>query len=269
MKLSVIIPVYNEKNTILKILKKVRNVPVDKEIIIVDDGSTDGTREILKSPLAPLFQSGEKQTVAVRFIARRGRPMCLPERKEIAALKKTFLAMTNKNEIKVILKQKNEGKGSAIRTGLKKVTGDVVIIQDADLEYDPDDYLKLLEAMRKTNAGVVYGSRVLSKSEKSSFAFYFGGRLLSILTNILYKTRITDEPTCYKMFKTNIIKSLSLECKGFEFCPEVTAKLCKAGHKIVEIPIQYYPRKIKDGKKIRWSDGLTAIYTLIKYKFHN
>lgn len=223
MKLSVIIPVYNEKNTILEIIKRVGDVTVDKEIIVVDDGSTDGTRKILQE-----IQS---------------------------------------SNLKIILKQNNEGKGAAIREGLKHITGDIVVIQDADLEYNPMDWIKMLKVMEEKNMDVIYGSRVLGKGEKSSLPFYLGGRFLSILTNFLYRANITDEPTCYKMFRTEIIKNIELKCKGFEFCPEITAKVLKKGYKIYEVPISYKPRKVKEGKKIRWKDGLIAIWTLIKYRF--
>ena len=224
MKLSVIIPVYNEKNTITEILKQVIDVPVDKEIIIVDDSSTDGTREMLKD-----------------------------------------IRRTHK-DIRLILKEKNEGKGSAVREGLKHIAGDIVVIQDGDLEYNPMDWIRMLQVIKDKRADVVYGSRILGKGEKSSLTFYLGGRLLSFLVNILYGANITDEPTCYKMFKVDVIRSIKLDCKGFEFCSEVTAKVLKKGYKIYEIPISYKPRKIKEGKKIRWKDGVIAIWTLIKYR---
>jgi len=228
MKLSVIIPVYNEKNTILKIIEKVQNVPIEKEIIIVDDGSTDGTRDILNQ------KSNIKNQIS---------------------------------NLKVILKERNEGKGSAIRRGLEEITWDVVVIQDADLEYEPMDFLKLIKPIEEGKTKVVYGSRVLSRSKKSSLMFYMGGRILSFITNFLYNTRITDEPTCYKMFKAEVIKSINLKYRKLEFCPEITAKVRKKGYKIIEIPINYNPRSIKQGKKIRWKDGLIAVWTLVKYKF--
>ncbi|MGC8976139.1 MAG: glycosyltransferase family 2 protein [Candidatus Ratteibacteria bacterium] len=223
MKLSVIIPVYNEKNTILKILEKVKKVLLEKEIIIVDDGSNDGTKEILKG--------------------------------------------INEKNIKIIFKEKNEGKGSAIRTGLKYVTGDVIVIQDADLEYEPMDWIKMLEVMKEKNADVVYGSRILGKGKKSSFAFYYGGKFITFLTNILYFTKLTDVPTCYKMVKKEVMNKINLKCKKFEFCQELTAKLRKLGCEIYEVPISYNPRSIKEGKKIRWKDGIEAIWALIKYRF--
>jgi dolichol-phosphate mannosyltransferase len=234
MKLSVIIPVYNEESTVLEILKRVQSVPVEKEIIVVDDGSTDGTREMLEQLHFPSIQRVDGQ---------------------------------GEGDIKVILKEKNEGKGMAIREGFRHITGDVVVIQDADMEYNPMDWMKMLKVMEEKKAGVVYGSRILGKGQKSSLAFYFGGRFLSWLTNILYGTRITDEPTCYKMFKREVIKNIDLRCRGFEFCPEVTAKVSKKGYRIYEVPVSYSPRKVSEGKKIRWNDGAVAIWTLIKQRF--
>lgn len=227
-KLSIIIPVYNEKKTILEILKKVKSVNLNgikKEIIVVDDCSKDGTRDILKN--------------------------------------------IKDSEIKLLYHKHNQGKGYAIRTGLKHVTGDVIIIQDADLEYDPEDYVSLLEVI-KQGGEAVYGSRLLHKDFFPKYSLnLFATRLLSIMSNVLYGTRITDEPTCYKMFKTDILKRINLKCTRFEFCPEVTAKLAKLGVEIKEIPIRYYPRSIEEGKKINWKDGIEAIWTLIKYRFVN
>ncbi len=225
MKLSVIIPVYNEKETISPAIRRVIDVPIHKEIIVVDDGSTDGTGDILRD------------------------------------------TVKEDPEIEVIFLGRNMGKGSAIRAGIEKVSGDFVVIQDADLEYDPMDWIEMLRVAVSEDAPVVYGSRVLGGGPKSSLAFYFGGRLLSVLTNILYRTGITDEPTCYKMFRADIIKSLELRCTGFEFCPEVTAKLAVKGYRIREVPISYNPRRIREGKKIRWHDGITAVFTLLRYRF--
>lgn len=226
-KLSVIIPVYNERKTILKILSLIEmvNLPeVTKEIIIIDDKSTDGTRDVLKGLMG--------------------------------------------GEYKIILKDKNEGKGAALRTGFQHITGDIVIIQDADLEYDPQDYHKLIEPILSGKEKVVYGSRNLGKNNKSSaFSYYWGGKFLSWLTNFLYHIKITDEPTCYKVFRADILKNINLECRGFEFCPEVTAKVAKRGIHIHEEPISYYPRSVAEGKKIKWRDGWIAIWTLIKYRF--
>ncbi|HOJ41043.1 MAG TPA: glycosyltransferase family 2 protein, partial [bacterium] len=218
---------YNEKATLLALLEKVRAVPLEKEIIVVDDGSTDGTRELLKEL--------EKKSSADLVFVYQGR---------------------------------NRGKGAAIRRGMEKVTGEVVVIQDADLEYEPMDLVRLIQPIIRGEARVVYGSRVLGRNPKSSFSFYLGGRFLSWLTNLLYGTSLTDEPTCYKMFRTEVLRSLSLKCRGFEFCPEVTAKVSRQGVKIVELPIRYYPRTLEQGKKISWRDGLVAIWTLIRYRFN-
>lgn len=226
MKLSVILPVYNEKNTIEEIIKRTEAVNLNKEIIIIDDYSNDGTREIIKEKI------------------------------------------NQKNIIK-IFHSKNKGKGACIRSGLEKATGDIVIIQDADLEYDPEDYYKLVKPIMEGKASVVYGSRALGKCKYSYLRYALGGKFLSFLTNILYGSNITDEPTCYKLFKTELIKSLNLKCTGFEFCPETTAKILKRGYKIFEVPISYHPRKIEEGKKINWKDGIKAIWTLIKYRFVN
>ena len=228
MIISIIIPVYNEKNTISEILKRIESVQLHdfldkKEIIIVDDGSSDGTRDILKG-------LGDK--------------------------------------FKIIYHAKNLGKGAAIRTGLKEVSGDYVLIQDANLEYDPRDYRELLECAKKNNAEVVYGSRRLNpKNRFSHISYYLGGIFLNWVTRILSGAKITDESTCYKLFKKETIKSIPLRCQKFEFCPEVTIKIAKRGIKIYEVPINYYPRSKKDGKKIKWRDGISAVWALIKYKF--
>lgn len=226
MKLSIIIPVFNEKNTIKQILEKVESVDLgnmEKEIIIVDDGSTDGTKEILSN------------------------------------LQKNY---------KIIYHNKNMGKGAAIRSGIKEATGDIITIQDADLEYDPNDYKKLVQPIIENKASVVYGSRILNKDNKYvSLIYGWGGKLVTAFANWLYWTNLTDEPTCYKVFRADVLKNLDLKCRGFEFCPEVTAKTLKAGHKILEIPISYNPRSTKQGKKIKYRDGLIAIWTLLKYKF--
>lgn len=224
--LSVIIPVYNEKDTILEIVRRVQASPVDKEIIIVDDFSKDGTREILSK-------------------------------------------IKEKN-VKVVLHDKNYGKGFAIRTGLREVKGKITLIQDADLEYSPEDYPSLIQPILERKAKVVYGTRFpKGKSHPSLIKnrFYLANRVLTTTSNLLYGTNITDEPTCYKVFSSDVLKSVNLRCERFEFCPEVTAKVRKKGHEIIEVPIQYSPRTIEEGKKIKLKDGFEALWTLIKYKF--
>ncbi|MGH9441897.1 MAG: glycosyltransferase family 2 protein [Thermoanaerobaculia bacterium] len=215
-------PVFNEERTAAEMIRRVRELPLDLELIVVDDGSTDSTREILA------------RTPGVD---------------------------------RLLVHEKNRGKGAAIRTGLAHATGETVVIQDADLEYDPKDFLSMLEAMEKGPAKVVYGSRILGRNPMSRPSFYFGGRLLSFLTNALYGTRITDEPTCYKMFRREVLQGLDLRCEGFEFCPEVTAKVARRGFEIVEVPIRYEPRDVREGKKIRWRDGWIAIRTLVTLRF--
>lgn len=227
MTLSVLIPVYNEKNTISEILRKIdevdlKNLGFNKEIIIVDDGSNDGTADILK---------------------------------------------TLEGKYKIIYRSKNQGKGAAIRTGLKEVSGDYLIIQDADLEYDPKDYNILLRPFLEDNAQVVYGSRILGSKKHGSLAYYWGGLGVTLATNIICGIKITDEPTCYKVFKRDLLNSLNLQCRGFEFCPEVTAKIARRKIKIFEVPISYNPRGKQEGKKINWKDGFVAIWTLLKYRF--
>jgi len=228
MKLSIIVPVYNERNTIREILKRLEeaDLGVEKEIIIVDDYSIDGTREIIKN---------------------------------------------YENRHKIFYHDRNCGKGCALRTGFAGLSGDWVAIQDADLEYDPNDFKIMLAKAMEPGVAVVYGSRRghqnYFKARRSSHAFAIGGIFLTWLTNLLYGTNLTDEPTCYKMFKTELIKSMPLMCRRFEFCPEVTALASLGGHHINEIPISYYPRHKKEGKKIRWHDAITAVKVLFKYRF--
>ncbi len=227
--LSIIIPCFNEKETILELLRLVESADigtVSKEIIIVDDKSTDGTAELLRE-----------------HVSRH----------------------------KLIFNNNNRGKGWSIRRALKEVSGDIVIIQDADLEYNPNNYAELIEPILDGRTPVVYGSRERNKQNKthSGLTFYAGGVFLSKLTNFLYGSDITDEPTCYKVFDTSLLKSIPLECERFEFCPEVTAKVLKLSIDIVEVPIDYYPRKINEGKKIGWCDGLEAVWTLLKSRFRD
>lgn len=224
-KLSIVIPAYDEERTIAETIRRVEaaDLGVAKEIVVVDDGSVDSTREILAS------------------FGDRVKAISLPE---------------------------NRGKGAALRAGFAVATGDYVVVQDADLEYDPAD-LRLLVAKAREGNKAVYGSRRLGrgKNPMAGFSYYAGGVLLSWLANALYGTRITDEPTCYKMFDRELLASIPLVCEGFEFCPEVTAKVARRGVPIVEVPIGYAPRSRAEGKKINWRDGLVAIRTLIRYRF--
>ncbi len=242
MKLTIIIPVYNEENTIGEILGRVLSLPMEKEIIVVDDGSTDRTREILD-----------------RWEARK---------------------------FSLLRHPSNRGKGAAIHTALREATGEVIIIQDADLEYDPADIERLMQPILQGNATVVYGSRVLGTPDYyrmsplayyrlgyfSSFSmtilFYYGRKIVTWLTNSLYGTRLTDQPTCYKMFTRGLLEEIQLTRSGFEFCSEFTAKVSLAGHSIVEVPISYHPRRDTEGKKLKWKDGLKAVFTLLRIRMH-
>jgi len=224
MKLSVIIPCFNEAQHIAMVLDAVGDIDIPKEVIVVDDGSTDGTTKILEK---------------------------------------------YKRESPIIVHSSvlNFGKGTAIRVGLEYVTGDIVIIQDADLEYDPKHYWEIIKPIMDGEADVVYGSRFLGQIRGMRLANRIANRILAWTANILFRARITDEATCYKAFKAEVIKSLPLKCTGFEFCPEVTAKVCKRGIKIKEVPITYVARDTAEGKKIRWTDAFTAVWTLFKYRF--
>ena len=231
--LSIIIPSYNEGASVDAILRKVQAVElpynIKKQVVVVDDGSTDNTA-----------------TYAQNYINQNpSQNVCL--------LRHTL----------------NQGKGMAIRTAIKQITGDIVVIQDSDEELDPNDIALMLRKMVDENLDVLYGSRFLGTNHNKAHyrSFYYGTRVLSWLTNILYAQHITDEPTCYKMFKADLLKSIPLKCTGFEFCPEVTAKVARQGFKIQEIPISYYPRTMTQGKKIRAKDGLKAIWYLLKYRF--
>jgi len=225
-KLSIIIPVYNEEKTIAEVINRVLNVQlknIEKEIIIVDDFSTDNTREILKK--------------------------------------------INNNKTKILYHAKNMGKGSAIRTALKYVTGDIILIQDADLEYKPEEHPKLIKPILDKKTKIVYGSR-FTKQHKPRYLFYYMGNLiLTFITNLLYNSNITDMETCYKVFTKDVIKNLKLKAKRFDFEPEITAKILKKHYKIYEVPISYKCRAVKEGKKITWKDGIKAIYYLMKYRF--
>jgi dolichol-phosphate mannosyltransferase len=219
---SVIVPVYNEAAHIDEILRAVHDSPVKKEIIVVDDGSTDGTREKLQA-LPPL------------------------------------------DDVTIVFHAQNCGKGAAIRTALAYARGEFVLIQDSDLEYDPQDYPALLRPLEEGKANVVYGVR--PDRPERGLRFFLGAKLLTHLSNLLYGAGIHDEATCYKVVRRSLLTQVRLECRRFEFCPEVTAKLCRMGEKIAEVPISYHPRSALEGKKIRYSDGWLAIWTLIRYRF--
>ncbi len=223
-KITVLIPVYNEKNSLLELLKLLENVDfgLEKEIILIDDYSTDGTKDLYKE---------------------------LP--------------------YKILYHEKNMGKGASLRDGIKEATGDIIIIQDADLEYKPDDYKPLVELIKKDKADVVYGSRFLDKRNCGNFLFlsFIANKTLTFLTQMLYKTTLTDMETCYKAFRADIIKGIKIESNRFDFEPEITAKVLKKGVRFSELPITYNARTTNEGKKINWKDGLQAILTLIKYRF--
>ena len=232
-KISIIVPVFNEINTIEKIINKIKkkNKSLKLEIILVDDGSTDGTKNLLKKKL----------------------------KKKVSFL---------------LFHKKNKGKGSAIKTGKKKVSGNIVLIQDGDLEYDPSDYTKLVEPIIKNKFQVVYGSRVLGKNRYSSKNFtslsrIFFNHILTIFSNIINNQSLTDAHTCYKVFSSSIFNRINLEERGFGFCPEVTTKISNMGIEIHEVPISYNGRSFNEGKKISWKDGIRAIFALIKYKYIN
>jgi len=225
MKLSVIIPCYNEVNTISDIVKAVINSPYDnKEIIIVDDFSTDGTREKLRAEMVPLVD-------------------------------------------KVIYHDKNSGKGAAIRTGLKEFTGDIVIIQDADLEYDPDEYPKVVGPILQNRADVVFGSRFQGGQPHRVLYFWHrvGNGFLTLLSNMFTNLNLTDMETCYKAFKREIALALTIEENRFGFEPEITAKIAKMKCRVYEVGISYYGRTYREGKKIGWKDGFRALYCILKY----
>ena len=222
---SVIIPAFNEEQTIGQVLEALRALPIEKQVIVVNDGSTDGTHKVLE---------------------------------ELRAI----------YELTLLHCEENRGKGFAIRSGLPHVNGEVVVIQDADLELDPADLSELVKPLEQENVQVVYGSRFLNGRGNASFHNFIANRVLATYTNLLYGCRITDESTGYKAFSTELITRLDLTCEGFEFCPEVTAKILRAGYRIHEVPVSYFPRTKKEGKKLRfWSDGFFAAWTLLKYRF--
>jgi len=226
-KLSVVIPVYNEKNTILEILRRVRQVGMCKEIIVVDDFSTDGTREILQD-LSP------------------------------------------EEDLKILYQPRNMGKGAALRSGFALVAGDIVVIQDADLEYDPAEYSTLIQPILDEKADVVYGSRFLGGPHRVLLFWHsVGNRFLTTLSNMLTDLNLTDMETCYKAFRADLLQKLRLCENRFGFEPEFTAKIARARCRVYEVPISYSGRDYSEGKKIGWKDGIAALYFILKYRFFN
>lgn len=225
MKLSVIMPVFNEKETVLRVIEAVQNVPLgfEREIIVVDDGSTDGTRDLLETVEDP--------------------------------------------NVKKVFHAHNQGKGAAVATGLEHADGDIVLIQDADLEYSPSDYPQLLEPIVSGKAHVVYGTRFLGPHRVFMFWHYVANRFLTFLTNLLYNTMLTDMETCYKAFRVEVLRSFDLKSRSFDLEPEITAKVFKRSYKTFEVPISYNGRSYDEGKKITWRDAVIAMWTLVKYRF--
>jgi glycosyltransferase involved in cell wall biosynthesis len=222
--LSVVMPVYNERSTIEEMIRRVLAVPLRTELVVVDDGSKDGTRDIL------------------------------------AELAKEL-------PFKLILQPQNAGKGSALRRGFQEVTGDLVVIQDADLEYSPEEFPELISLICEGRADVVYGSRFLGRHRVFLFTHYAGNRLLTLMTNVLYNTMLTDMETCYKVMRTEVLRSMTLQSNGFGIEPELTAKIFKRHYRVYEVPITYDGRNYDEGKKITWRDGVVALWVLLKYRF--
>lgn len=222
MKISIIIPVFNEEKTVAEIIRQIQEVKgLEKEIIVVDDCSSDDTIKVIKDI----------------------------------------------KDITIIKHQKNQGKGAAIRTGISKASGDYILVQDADLEYDPQDILSMIKPITQRKAEVVYGSRFTGPRRNMFFWHWVGNQFLTLVTNILYNTTLSDMETCYKLIPSKLIKSLDLRAKRFEFEPEVTAKILKRGIRIWEVPISYAGREYREGKKITWKDAIPALWTLLKYRF--
>jgi glycosyltransferase involved in cell wall biosynthesis len=228
-KLTVVVPVYNERNTLVEILRRMRAVElpdgIEREIVVVDDGSTDGTSEVLK-------QLGD-------------------------------------STVRIVLHERNRGKGAALRTGFERATGDFVLVQDADLEYDPDDWPRLIAPVLAGKARVVYGSRFTGERKNMLFFHWVGNRFLSLTTNVLYNTTLSDMETCYKLIDRTLLDDLQLHAERFDIEPEITAKLLKRKVRIYEVPISYNGREFDEGKKITWKDGFAALWTLVKYRFRD
>jgi glycosyltransferase involved in cell wall biosynthesis len=221
--LSVVVPVYNERTTIEEIVRRVLAVPLRIELIVVDDGSRDGTGDIL---------DGLQRELGFK-----------------------------------LLHQANAGKGAALRSGFAAVTGDIVVIQDADLEYSPEEFPALIELICQDKADVVYGSRFLGRHRAFMFAHYLGNKFVTLVTNVLYNTMLTDMETCYKAMRVDVLRSMTLKSNGFGIEPEITAKVFKRGYRVYEVPITYAGRGYEQGKKITWRAGFDALWVLVKYRF--
>jgi glycosyltransferase involved in cell wall biosynthesis len=223
--LSVIVPVYNERVTVAEVIRRIRavDVPVDVEVIVVDDGSSDGTDKVLSA--------------------------------------------LGDSTVRILRHEVNQGKGAAIRTGMASARGDLLLIQDADLEYDPEDWPSLLNPTLRGKARVVYGSRFTGQRKNMMPLHWMGNRFLSLVTNILYSSTMSDMETCYKLFDRRVLEGITIESDKFDFEPEITAKVLRRGYRIYEVPISYAGREISEGKKITWRDGLGALAALVKYRF--
>ncbi len=228
-KLSVVVPVFNERNTLVEIVRRMRAVElpdgIEREIIVVDDGSDDGTRDVLR-------QIGD-------------------------------------STVRVVVHEQNRGKGAAVRTGFEIATGEYVLVQDADLEYDPEDWPRLLHPIIRGRARVVYGSRFTGERRNMLFLHWIGNRFLSLTTNVLFNTTLSDMETCYKLIDRQLLEELQLTADRFDIEPEITAKILKRGVRIYEVPISYAGREFEEGKKITWRDGFAALWTLVKYRFRD
>ncbi len=222
--LSVVMPVFNERHTIDEIIGRVLAVPMRIELIVVDDCSTDGTRDML-------------------------------------------VALQRQHNFRLLLQERNQGKGSALRRGFEAVTGDIVVVQDADLEYSPEEFPELTDFIVQGRADVVYGSRFLGRHRVFLFTHYLGNVALTFLTNILYNTMLTDMETCYKAMRREVLQGLNLQSNGFGIEPEMTAKIFKRGYRVYEVPITYDGRSYEEGKKIGWKDGVVALWVLLRYRF--
>ena len=228
-KLSVVVPVFNERNTVVEVLRRMRSVElpdgVEREIIVVDDGSTDGTRDVLK-------QLGD-------------------------------------STVRIVMHDRNRGKGAAVRTGFTHASGEYILIQDADLEYDPEDWPKLLNPVLRGKARVVYGSRFTGERRNMMLLHWIGNRFLSMTTNVLFNTTLSDMETCYKLLERELVDALHLQSNKFDIEAEISAKVLKRGVRIYEVPISFSGREFNEGKKITWRDGFAALYTLVKYRFRD